>query len=62
MAIAFYVPDEEDLSHTASGTTTTGTSSVQSPPASPINPNEFIQAFYDALYRYSQTGKLKTTI
>jgi len=51
MAIAFYVPDEEEL-HTGSGANST-TATVQSPPASPINPNEFIQAFYDALYRYS---------
>lgn len=71
MAIAFYVPDEEELQTSPAGSTLqtppiNGT--LHSPSASPsptpatINPNEFIQAFYDALYRYSQTSKLYSFI
>lgn len=68
MAIAFYVPSGAEEQTAAAGTSqepTPTSSSSHSPSVTPsltsatINPNEFIQAFRDALYRYSLGGESK---
>lgn len=62
MAVGFYAPDEDagvaPRSATNRSTANSGASSVMhTPPLTPVSPDTLIQAFFEALYRCSQTRK-----
>jgi hypothetical protein len=62
MAVPFYVPDAEeqsdDRSNTIASQVPSGSSSTtQTPLQSPVNGEHLVQAFCEALYRYSYGGK-----
>lgn len=58
MAVAFYVPEDDGGSGEPAQNASGASSVVHSPPLSPVSPDHLIQAFYEALYRCSQGGKL----
>lgn len=64
MAVPFYVPDadEQRTSGSSSQSQSTTTSATQTPLQSPVSGEHLVQAFYEALYRYSNSvaGKLKS--
>lgn len=62
MAIPFCLPDQQNNndasgSASASQSTSGASSAMQSPLLSPVTDAQFMQAFCEALYRCTQSGK-----